>query len=263
MNCKICNKETQKIFNHPVLNKYNVDYFFCNSCIFIQTEEPYWLKESYSNPIAAIDTGIIKRNLLFTKRASTIIYFLFDKNKTFLDFGGGNGLFVRMMRDIGFDFYWEDKFAENLLSKGFEISKNNNPIEVLTSFECFEHFVDPIGEISNLLQKSDSIIFSTQLFRKYPPKPEEWWYYNFEAGQHISLYSLKTLKVIAEKFNLNLNSDYRGFHLLTKKKINNTVFNFFVKFSLLGLSRFVKLIIQSKTNSDMNELKKLISKENK
>jgi hypothetical protein len=263
MNCKICNKQTQKIFNHIVLNKYNVDYFFCSSCCFIQTEKPYWLKESYSDPIAAIDTGIIKRNLLYTKRASTIIYFLFDKNKAFLDFGGGNGLFVRMMRDIGFDFYWEDKFAENLLSKGFEFSNNKNPIELQTSFECFEHFVDPIGEISNLLQKSDSIMFSTQLFSNYPPKPEEWWYYNFEAGQHISLYSLKTLKVISNKFNLNLNSDYRGFHLLTKKKINNTVYNFFVKFSLLGLSSFVKLVMKSKTNSDMIDLKKLISKENK
>jgi len=263
MNCKICNKETQKIFNHLVLNKYNVDYFFCNSCGFIQTEKPYWLKESYSDPIASIDTGIIKRNLLYAKRVSTVLYFLFDKNKTFLDFGGGNGLFVRMMRDVGFDFYWEDKFAKNLLSKGFEISNNKNPIELLTSFECFEHFVDPIGEISSLLKKSDSIMFSTQLFSNYPPKPDEWWYYNFEAGQHISLYSIKTLKVIANNFNLNLTSDYKGFHLLSKKKINNTIFNFLVKFSLLGLASFVRLIMKSKTNSDMNYLKKLISNENK
>lgn len=263
MNCKICNKETQKIFNHLVLNKYNVDYFFCNSCGFIQTEEPYWLNESYSDPIASIDTGIIKRNLLFTKRLSVILYFLFDKDKTFLDFGGGNGLFVRMMRDVGFDFYWEDKFAENLLSKGFEISNNKNPIELVTSFECFEHFINPIEEISNLMKNSDSILFSTQLFKNYPPKPEEWWYYNFEAGQHISLYSKQTLIVIAKKFNLNLNSDNRGFHLLSKKKINNTIFNLLLKFSLMGLSSFVKLVMKSKTNRDMNYLKKLSSGENK
>jgi hypothetical protein len=229
----------------------------------MQTENPYWLKESYLDPISSFDSGIIKRNLLFTKRTSTLLYFFFNYKRSFLDYGGGNGLFVRMMRDVGFDFYWEDKFAENLFSKEFEISTNKSPIELVTSFECFEHFVNPIEEISNLIKKSDGILFSTQLFKNQPPLPEDWWYYNFEAGQHISLYSLKTLKVIAKKFNLNLNSDNLGFHLLSKKKINNTIFKVLLKFSLMGLSSFVKLVMKSKTNSDMNYLKKLSSGENK
>jgi 2-polyprenyl-3-methyl-5-hydroxy-6-metoxy-1,4-benzoquinol methylase len=198
MYCRICNQTTNKIFNHIVLNKYNVDYFFCESCKFIQTEAPYWLTEAYQNPIALIDTGIVKRNLLFVKRTATLLYFLFDKKKTFLDFGGGYGIFVRMMRDIGFDFYWKDKFAENIVSKGFEFSSNIEEVELLTSLECFEHFINPLEEISNMLNLSGSILFSTQIFHDNPPKPEEWWYYNFEAGQHISIYSDITLKQIAK-----------------------------------------------------------------
>lgn len=259
MNCRICNQKTNKNFNQLVLSKYQVDYYFCESCKFIQTEDPYWLDESYKNPIAAIDTGIIKRNILFTKRASAILYFLFDKNKQYLDYGGGYGIFVRMMRDIGFDFYWEDKFAKNIISEGFNFSENIKEIELLTSFECFEHFVNPVEEISKLLNKSDNILFSTQLFQHHPPKPEQWWYYNFEAGQHISLYSKESLKNIADQFNLNLCTDNKGFHLYSKKKINNTIFILLLKLSQLGLHSFIKILLKSKTDSDMNKLKNLLS----
>jgi hypothetical protein len=257
MKCKLCDKEIQKVFNHKLMNTYDVDYFFCDSCCFIQTENPYWLKESYLNPIASIDTGIVKRNTLFTRRSSVILYFLFDKKKSFLDYGGGNGLFVRMMRDIGFNFYWHDKYTENTMAKGFNLKDRVDEIELVTSFECFEHFVNPIEEISKLIQKSNNILFSTKLFNGYPPDPENWWYYNFEAGQHISLYSIKSLQIIANKFNLNLASDNRGFHLLSNKKVNNTIFNMLIKISHLGLYTIIKFLMNSKTESDMKYLKQI------
>ena len=31
-------------------------------CDFLQTEEPFWLKEAYESAIGITDTGIIKRN---------------------------------------------------------------------------------------------------------------------------------------------------------------------------------------------------------
>lgn len=52
MKCKICNKTTKKIFTAKILNKYNIGYFSCPNCKFIQTEEPYWLEESYKDSIA-------------------------------------------------------------------------------------------------------------------------------------------------------------------------------------------------------------------
>ena len=66
------------------------------------------------------DTGIIKRNILLAKRTSAILFFLFNKKESFLDYGGGYGLFVRLMRDGGFNFYWNDPFTENLFARGFE-----------------------------------------------------------------------------------------------------------------------------------------------
>ena len=58
------------------------------------------------------------------------------------NYAGGYGIFTRMMRDIGFDFYWLDKYADNLLTNGFEYNKKiHKKIEAITSFESFEHFV--------------------------------------------------------------------------------------------------------------------------
>jgi len=54
-----------------------------------------------------------------------------------------------------------------------------------------------------MLQLSKTIIFSTEILPIPVPKPDDWWYYAFEHGQHISFYSLKTLNILAKKFGLN------------------------------------------------------------
>lgn len=89
MKCRICNYEAREVFQTIILGKYSAKYWHCSNCGFLQTENPYWLKEAYKEPISIYDTGIISRNILFAKFASTIIYFLFNKNSKFVDFAGG------------------------------------------------------------------------------------------------------------------------------------------------------------------------------
>ena len=251
----MCGETSSKIFRKKILDKYDVDYFQCSSCRFIQTEEPYWLKESYKNSINIEDSGLLDRNILFAKRASTVLYFLFNKRGVFLDYGGGYGLFVRLMRDHGFDFYWNDPFTENLFARGFEFNKGKQKrFELVTVFECFEHFADPIAELEKILPFSDSILFSTEIFPSTAPLPEEWRYYGFSHGQHVALYSLKSLEYIAKKYHLHLCTNKKSFHLLTRKKINNSLFNFLLYASHFGIPRLIRSVMQSKVNSDAVEV---------
>ncbi len=252
MNCKICSSESKEIFSAKILNKHVIKYYHCPVCDFLQTEEPFWLNEAYEAAIGITDTGILKRNHLFAKRSSTIIASFYDSHKKFLDFAGGYGIFVRMMRDLGFDFYWIDPFADNLFAKGFEHNKKDD-ILLVTAFECFEHFADPKVEIKKMLDISENIIFSTRLFQGIPPKPSDWWYYSLESGQHISFYSKKTLKHLAHNFNLHLNSDSKAFHMLSKEKHNDFWFKVILKLSDLGLSKLFHTGLKSKTELD-NEL---------
>jgi len=255
MKCKICSNKTYNIFSAKILNKYDVKYYYCNHCGFLQTEEPYWLKEAYSNPISIIDTGIMARNIGGSKITAVILYFLFKKFDKFLDFGGGYGIFTRLMRDIGFDFYWYDPQSTNLLARGFEIKSKNCKYELVTAFEVFEHFTEPIKEIESMLQFSGNILFLTELLPSILPKPGEWWYYALESGQHVSFYSYRTLKFIAQKYNMNLCSNGRNYHLFTKnRKINNKIFNFLLKFQRFGLSFYAKKKMKSLTVKDMNFL---------
>ncbi|NCD01152.1 class I SAM-dependent methyltransferase [bacterium] len=253
--CKICGKKMRLFFSHKILNKYNIKYFKCDNCGFIQTENPYWIKEAYNRPINIYDTGVLSRNIYLSKISTIFIYLYFYKNNSdkYLDYAAGYGIFVRLMRDIGFNFFWKDIYTKNLFSEGFEFNeKCEHNIKALTCFECFEHFVNPILEIEKMLEISKNIIFSTNLTRNYY-KDLSWWYYGFDHGQHISFYSLETLKFIAKKYNLNLYTNKKNFHILTNKRIKFS----FLFFRLIPFYYFfVKRIIKSKTFSDMELLKK-------
>jgi hypothetical protein len=255
MKCKICNNNTRNIFSAKILNKIDIKYYYCDYCGFLQTEEPYWLKEAYSNSISFADTGMMSRNIGSSKTTAVILYFLFNKYGIFLDYGGGYGILTRLMRDIGFDFYWYDSHSTNLIARGFEIKNKNCKYELITVFEVFEHFSEPIKEIKSMLQFSDNILFSTELLPSAIPKPEEWWYYALESGQHISFYSYKTLKYVAQKYDMNLCSNGRDIHMLTKnRKINNKLFNFLLKFQRFGLFFYVQRKKKSLIVDDMNLL---------
>ncbi|MCJ7547021.1 MAG: class I SAM-dependent methyltransferase [Deltaproteobacteria bacterium] len=234
MGCKICLSKTSLFASAKALNRYRINYYLCGHCGFIQTEEPYWLHEAYGEAINSTDVGLVGRNVTIAKRAKALISLFFNSDGKFLDYGGGYGLFVRLMRDSGFNFYWYDKFSPNLFARGFEAPLvNPEQYELVTAFEVFEHLANPMDEIERMLEFSTHILFSTELVPPDRPKPGQWWYYAPEHGQHISFYTLQSLPILAKKFHLNIYSNGRSFHLLTKKKISSFVFRF-VSFNKLA-----------------------------
>lgn len=225
MKCKICSNSMRPFANGTILNKYYVAYFRCDFCEFVQTEEPFWLEEAYSSVITESDVGLVRRNLHLSFRARAVISAWFDTSKCFLDYAGGYGLFVRLMRDAGYNFLWHDRYCNNLFAKQFDADlSQDSPFEVVTAFEMLEHIIDPVAEIRSISAYSPNIIFSTELLPVNTPKPGSWWYYSLHHGQHISFYSYKTLAIIAEQLSLNLYSDGISFHLLTSRKIPSLLF---------------------------------------
>ncbi len=254
--CPICyNAAIRKIFNGLVLKKYQAAYYFCDECQFLFAQSPSWLNEAYTAPINVCDTGMMARNISLSKKVATIIYFLFEWDARFLDYGGGYGIFTRLMRDIGFDFYWYDPYSTNLFARGFELGDGDSNFELLTCFEVLEHLVDPVKEIEKMFGFSDNILFSTQLLPSDIPQPNEWSYYGLEHGQHISFYSLETLQFIAKKFDCNLYPERKSLFLLTKRKLNILPLKILLR--LLGhqkLFSYVKKQMKSKTDEDSSLL---------
>lgn len=232
-----------------IRNKHEISYFRCVTCGFIQTEDPYWLKESYCEPVNISDTGVLIRNNNTSKIVATLLYFLFNREASYLDFAGGYGIFTRLMRDMGFDFYWHDPYSTNIFARGFEYSESIKKVELITACECFEHFVKPMEEIENMLRISRNIFFTTEIFPAPDPKPNEWWYYGLSHGQHVSFYSRRSLEYIAGRFKLRYLSS-GSVYLLTDKYINKFYFASLVKLAKYITPLIVSANMKSKSFSD-------------
>lgn len=253
MKCKICDCDTQKQFEHIVLNKYNVSFYRCGNCEFLQTEEPYWLAESYNEPINRTDTGYITRNVYLSKKALGLFFVLFRNKGSYVDFAGGHGILTRLMRDYGLDYYWDDKYTPNLFAQGFEYSKGKKYTGA-TCFECFEHFSSPLPDIEKILDSIDTLFFSTRLLPEKLPEMD-WEYYSFGHGQHIAFYSKKTLEYIASKYSMNFYTNGDNQHVFTKKKI--PFFRFLMTITRLPVDIFIKkFFLTTKIVTDQKLLRK-------
>ncbi len=223
MRCRVCEADAPPAFRGAILRRHEVQYYRCAACGFLQTEPPYWLADSYASAISDLDLGPVARALGGATAFESVVATGFDANARFIDWGGGYGVFTRLMRDKGYDFYWSDRYCENLFAKPFAAAEGEG-YEMLTAFEVFEHLVEPMAEIAAMLERSRNILFTTLLAPASPTAAAEWWYLTPEHGQHVALYQLSTLRFIAAHFGLRLNSDGVGLHLFTEHEISDRVF---------------------------------------
>lgn len=173
---------------------------YCPGCGLLQLADPDWLHEAYDSAIAVADTGLVARNLHFSQMLTPLLFHLFGEGTRCLDMAGGTGLLVRLMRDAGFDFYWHDPYCANVHARGFEGATGGVDYGVVTAFEVIEHLPDPVGFFRQIIDDTgaEAVFFSTQLYEGAPPPAQEWWYYAFDTGQHISFFQQNTLDRIAK-----------------------------------------------------------------
>ena len=250
--CKICGSDLQPCFEGKALNRYFFEMLICLRCGFLQIANPHWLSEAYSDAISSSDTGLVARNLLLADRLSPLLFYLYGSDGRYVDFAGGTGLLTRLMRDAGFDFYWHDPYCKNVHARGFEFDIENGPYKVVTAFEVLEHVLNPIEFVSEAIRQThaDVFIFSTELFEGMPPKSEDWWYYSFETGQHVSFYQNRTLHFIADKLGLNYSS-FGQLHLFYKMKFTGLFATYFKSRLTQKIARYkAGRCLKSKTMSD-------------
>jgi hypothetical protein len=251
--CPICSNLMTDSFTAKVLNKYDALYKVCRVCGFLGAEKPHWLDEAYDRAIADADTGLVMRNLSLAPQIAGVLYWAMGERGAgrYLDSAGGYGLLTRLMRDFGFDFYWHDEYCENKLAPGFSFRQDSKPFSAVTAIEVFEHLIDPKSFVEKTLKMagSDTLIFTTVLYRGAPP-PESWWYYSFATGQHIGFFQRGTLQRLASELEMQFASA-NGIHVFSKSKINGARLRIATNRAIaLGAIWWIRKKLGSKTMTD-------------
>lgn len=250
--CRICGGNSQYVFTGQLLN-HAVRYYDCDVCGYLQTEWPSWLDQAYASPINISDTGIVERNVMNSRKVAAIMWRYGLSDRRVVDFAGGNGLLVRMLRDIGIDASWDDKYCQNIFARGFE--HDGGPADLITAFEAFEHFVEPTQELDRFMSIAPTIVFSTLLLPDPTPEPGNWWYYGAEHGQHVGFYRKKTLEWLARRHSALVSTDGVSFHVMSKSQISVNLTGLSMRLTLRTLQLMQRAFFKPLTWSDHLKVK--------
>jgi hypothetical protein len=223
--CRVCGAATEPFFSKLILGKHQVAYFKCPSCGQVQTELPYWLEEAYHGSPTKLDVGMADRCIWTALTTVTLARKLgIGPKEPCLDWGSGTGLFVRLCRDYGMNFFYSDPYAVNVFAAGFERDVKN-PVTnwaCVTAFEVAEHLPDPLLNFDALFKLSPRyILFSTLL---YSGQAADWWYFT-DSGQHVAFYTRRSLEFIARRYGYHLASNDCDLHLFSRDRVRDGILN--------------------------------------
>lgn len=248
--CRSCHSTVREIFSGSLIG-HKVSYFECAACGYVQTETPHWLEQAYAEAINDSDTGIMARNQANTRTVLATLWMLGELDGTLVDCAGGYGILVRLLRDLGVNALWSDRYCQNLLARGFE--HTNEKATLVTAFEAFEHFVNPAEELDKLLALAPNVLFSTDIIADPAPKQDDWWYYGREHGQHIGFFRIRTLQKLAQERGKFLVSNGVSYHLITDRPVNPLLWKMMIRANkLMPLLLCRKLV--SKVWSDHTQM---------
>ncbi len=130
-----------------------------------------------------------------------------------LDYGGGNGLMAKLLREKG----WRSTSYDPFVDRDRQTS-DLGKFELITVFEVFEHVPDPrllVRTLADLLDDRGIILFSTLLSdgELIPDGKLDWWYAAPRNG-HISLFSRDSLIILAQNNHFNLANFSPGSHFM-------------------------------------------------
>lgn len=198
--CRLCGARAELWATKRLLDRYDVDYFLCPGCGSVETEKPYWLAEAYDVSGVGDDIGAGQRTIdLVLKTTALLDRIQLPERAECIDFGGGLGLFTRLMRDRGFNFYSYDLYAKPFFSDRFCVaSMAERAPAVVTAFEVLEHFADPARDVRQLFEGRPAfVIATTELFTG---QDASWEYLHPAGGQHVFFYSRRAIDSIARQF---------------------------------------------------------------
>ena len=219
MKCSLCNSQILKKRTGSVRDNKNLEIFECLNCGLVFLSENSHIDDKF------YEDSNMHQDFDFNKwRNETLVEdmrrfkFLENSliNKKILDFGSGNGGFLKFAKDISkkvlgvelekavISHYKEEKIPlENYLNN------INEKFDLITSFHVIEHIKEPLEileKLSNLLEENGKLIIEVPnandaLLTIY--ENEAFSHFTYWSC-HLYLYTRHTLELLAKKAGLEV-----------------------------------------------------------
>lgn len=201
-----------------------VVYHRCEACGFVFTnffdEFPpdWWEKYVYDEEYYSIIDPEYKsvRPIVNAKEISAV---LTGKHGVVgLDYGGGNGMTAQLLRERGYSFDCYDPFGMRDAT-----SDRMGQYNFCTAIEVFEHLLYPIETLRSILSMCHDgpltiLIGTTSSDAKINSRDRLKWWYVAPRNGHISIFSRKSLAVLASLFDLNYVGHVGSTHVLCRQE---------------------------------------------
>lgn len=206
---KACNSvNTNEDFNPEI------EYCECRTCGFIFASTMHsWTKEQFNDLVYNDKYTLVDPDHVIA-RAQNNAEFLDStfkglSTKPHLDYGGGTGKLSEFLRAKKWDSTSYDPF--------YNKSSVQGPFHFITAFEVFEHVPDIKSMMMTIRHNmsEDSVLLFSTLVTDCVQDINTWWYASPRNG-HISLFSIKSLHVLANQYRLTFVSLNRNTHLMYK-----------------------------------------------
>jgi hypothetical protein len=193
-----------------------ISYRRCANCGFLFTDafddwsEAQFREHIYNDGYAAVDPDYRVARPRANAELVNRLWGQYKEQLRVLDYGGGNGVLCAALRSAGYPVAVSyDPFVPEYARRP------EGKYNLVTCFETFEHMSNPLAGIASILESVDEpgfVMFSTLL------QPMEfnkiglaWWYVGPRNG-HISIYSLKALKLAWQHHGYQLSSFNHNIH---------------------------------------------------
>lgn len=196
-----------------------VEYVICGGCDFsFAPEFKSWSREDFEREIYNAGYGRVDPDHADARpraNAEMLLATFGDNGRSLrhLDYGGGAGLLSRLLGESG----WQSESYDPFFDRDVRLEELGT-FQLITCFEVFEHVPDVAGLATNLasLLAEDGIILLSTLLSDGELRrghPISWWYASPRNG-HISLYSAKSLNLLAKNHGFGVASFSPGLHML-------------------------------------------------
>lgn len=232
VNCNLCKRDnTTFLFSASNMNqgpKGNFNLVKCKQCGLVYINPRPSIEElSKYYPEQYYAFGYEDPGAYIRRKVAGQGIRKFIKEGRILDVGSGKGLFLSVMKELGFESYGVEPspIAADFARKNYGVNVFNGELEqarfsdeyfdLVTMWQVFEHLPCPLEslrEISRILKKDGLIIIAVPNFSSFQARifRDKWYmldiprhFYQFEPGTLAKMLSTAGFKIIKRKYFIN------------------------------------------------------------